>query len=260
MRPEFTIYIDESGDDYMKNFANKSAEHLCLCGVIIKKTDLAEIQKDIDFLKIKYFKINPLEKNYPLHRKEIMKKSPPFDCLNDSVLENNFNDELLFLFKNWKFTIISVMIDKVKLKNKYIKPRNPYYWGFALLMERFKFFLEGQRAIGDMLVESINGQHDKKLGQVYEFLYFNDFEYFKHKEFQKVLSSKQLKIKSKKSCYCGLEIADLLVTVMKKITYTSHYPERLNNNTFDNKIIEAIQDKILTKLDKTIGFGIKIFP
>lgn len=260
MNPEFTIYIDESGDDHMKCFANESAEHLCLCGIIIKNTDIVEIQEDINALKVAYFNIDPDVQNYPLHRKEIMQKSPPFDCLNDTTIKDNFDTEFLSFLKKWKFTIVSVLIDKVKLKERYSNPRNPYRWGFALIMERFKIFLEEKGAVGDMMVESINGKHDKKLGEVYEFLYSNDFEFFMHKEFQKVLSSKQLKIKPKKSCYCGLEIADLIVTAMRKHTCSIYYPEKQYNNTFDNRIIENVKDNILTKKGRANGIGIKKFP
>jgi hypothetical protein len=244
----------------MKSFYNPSAEHLCLCGIIIKHTDNVTIKENIDSLKSRYFEIDTENNNYPLHRKEITKKTHPFDCLSDPAIESEFNAELLSNLYAWDYTIITVLIDKAALKNKYSNPRNPYRWGFGLMMERYAIFLKKHKGCGDIMVESINKKHDKKLEELYEFLYNNDFEYFKHTEFQNVLSSKQLKVKSKKACICGLEIADLLASTMRKYINTLYYPARNSGSVFDEQLINGIKCKILKKNGCETGIGIKKFP
>lgn len=256
------MFVDESGDACMKNFCNLNSEHLCLNGVILRLQDCQDIEIDINALKVVYFNINTDSSNYPLHRKEILNRTTPFDSLTDDILRQRFNAELIAFLNTWNFTTITVLIDKEKLKKKYKNPYNPYYFGFALLMERYMIFLKEKEAIGDIMAESINTTHDKKLKNVYSFLYHNDMPSFKfeREEFYTYLSSCELKMKPKKNCICGLEITDLLVNALKKKIYKTHYPEKSSIISFDEEILQAINGKILKKGKRENGIGLKVFP
>jgi hypothetical protein len=256
------MFVDESGDACMKKFCNPNSEHLCLNGVIIRLEDCYDIEIDINILKMEYFNIDAGSNNYPLHRKEILSRTPPFDSLADEEIRNRFNTELLSFLNEWNFTTIAVLIDKEKLKKTYSEPYNPYYFGFALLMERYIIFLKEKEAIGDIMAESINKTHDKRLKNVYSFLYNYDLPKlkFNHEEFHTYLSSRELKMKSKKNCICGLEISDLLVNALKKKIYKIHYPEKSSNISFDDEILKRINGKILKKGSREDGIGLKVFP
>ena len=256
------MFVDESGDDCMKHFINPNSEHLCLNGVILSISDCTEIETDINALKVNYFNIDTDSSNYPLHRKEILNCTAPFNTLSDEAVKQNFNEELLTYLREWDLTTITVLIDKEKLKKKYKTPYNPYYFGFALLMERYIIFLKEKDAIGDIMSESINKTHDKRLKIVYNYLYNNDMPilHLYHHEFQTYFSSCQLKMTPKMDCVCGLELTDLLVNALKKKIYKIHYPEKSSNISFDDEILQAIDGKILKKGKRENGIGLKVFP
>ena len=262
MEHKYRMFVDESGDDCMKNFCNLNSEHLCLNGVIVYLNDLPAIENDINIMKNVFFGIDTDINNYPLHRKEIIKCSPPFNSLTDDSIKDEFNSALINHLQAWNFTTITVLIDKQCLIKKYRRPFNPYYFGFALLIERFLIFLKSKRALGDVVAESINSKHDKHLKKLYEHLYHKGVPEFNldKDEFQKYLSSCQLKMKKKKACIAGLEITDLLVNPLKKEIYKRFYPEKSLYKTFDDDILEVIIGKVLTKRSRLNGIGLKIFP
>jgi len=264
MRPEYRIFVDESGDDCTKNFTNKNSEFLCLTGVIIKEDYCQSITIDINSIKQSYFNIDTATKNYPLHRNEILKCTPPFNKLKDDNWRSSFNRDWLNNLNNWNFTITSVLIDKKKLLKKYSKPFNPYRFGFALLMERYLIFLQQNNAKGDIMVESISKTHDKNLKKTYSYLYFNDMPQFKLscKEFQQYFTSCELKMKKKNMCVCGLELSDMLVSAMKKKILKEYYPDKELKCSFDDNVLLAINNKILKGNNGRgiNGIGIKVFP
>ncbi len=254
------MYVDESGDGSLNPYKDESSKYLCLTGVIINNDDYDTIENELKAIKFVHFDIDPLTSNYPLHRKELTKKTHPFQNLVDDTNRMIFDNSLKSFLSDWNFTIIAVLINKEDLESIYSKPYNPYRYGFGLLMEKYSIFLKRTGEAGDIVAESIEAKPDEKLKNTYTFLYENDFDFFHSEKFRKVLSSKQLILKKKSECCAGLEIADLIATAMKKYIIQTAISNNKIRPSFDDEIIECIKPKIFRSMGIEMGYGIKYFP
>jgi len=260
MPPQFRMYVDESGDNNLHPYPNDASKLLCLTGVIINLNDIEDIKYQMDAIKYIHFDIDVFNSNYPLHRKELINCTPPFDCLSDSFNRNFFNEALLFFLQEWPFHIISVLINKEQLESKYTRPYPPYRYGFAILMEKFSVFLLNHGSQGDIMCESIGKKEDKQLKYTYTSLFNNDFQRFSSEQFRRTLSSGDLKLKKKDKCITGLEIADLIAAPMKRYIIRNRTGLVFEREIFDDKIIEVIEPKIYHRNGCRNGYGIKLFP
>lgn len=112
------MFVDESGDVFMKHFKNQNSKHLCLNGVIINLQDCEGIKTDINSLKTTFVNIDTDNANYPLRRREFIDCSPPFDTLKDKEVRVQYNARFLTFLRDWEFTTITVFIDKAKLHHR----------------------------------------------------------------------------------------------------------------------------------------------
>jgi Protein of unknown function (DUF3800) len=182
-----------------------------LTGVIL---DLAHVQEvvhpQMESLKTKYFRSHP-DDPVILHRKEMVNAKPPFESLRKPDVRESFDSELLALLASWEFAVLTVCIDKKSHKDRYVIWRyDPYHYCLAVLLERFFFFLRRCEAVGDVMAESRGGKEDKRLKVSFHRLWANGTDYLRPEEFQKFLTSCQLKVKSKSNNVTGLQLADLI--------------------------------------------------
>jgi hypothetical protein len=77
-------------------------------------------------------------------------------------------------------------------------------------LERFVFFLNRKSSQGDVLAESRGGKEDMRLKSSYTRLWEYGTEFVSSEQFQKVFTSKQLKVKPKNNNISGLQLADLI--------------------------------------------------
>jgi hypothetical protein len=68
-----------------------------------------------------------------------------------------------------------------------------------IIVERFYFFLEYKDAVGDLMVESRGGKEDTRLKNAYKEIYEKGSNFIEREKFQNRFTSKQLKVKSKKT-------------------------------------------------------------
>jgi hypothetical protein len=84
------------------------------------------------------------------------------------------------------------------------------------MLERYCGFLSFHGATGDVMAESRGGKKDALLKQAYSELYNYGSYYRRPPFFQKVLTSKEIKLKPKIANIAGLQLADLLACPLKK--------------------------------------------
>lgn len=102
-------------------------------------------------------------------------------------------------------------LDKRKHKETYTVWRyDPYHYCLAVLLERFVFFLNRRASRGDALAESRGGKEDTRLKAAYARLWTHGTDFVGPEQFQRALTSKQLKVKTKANNIAGLQLADLI--------------------------------------------------
>lgn len=197
---KYRMYVDEVGNPDLSSSDNPLHRFLSLTGVII---DLEYIQvtlhPNLERLKERYFKSHP-DDPVIFHRKELVNARHPFESLRDPEVKARFDNALLELLSRTEYTVISVCLDKKAHRDTYQVWRyDPYHYCLALLLERYTFFLEQKQMRGDVMAESRGGKEDMRLKKSFSLLWQEGTDYIDPHRFQSVFTSKQLKVKPKKT-------------------------------------------------------------
>lgn len=211
MTKRYRLYIDESGDHTYSVMESPSKRYLGILGCFIESNYYRqEFQPRLEQLKQKYFPHSP-DEPVILHRSEIIEKRSSFWRLRDPEIERSFNNELLNFFKTADYRVVIVVIDKKSHIERYKEAAfHPYHYCVAALLERYCGFLNIHNAIGDVLAERRGTTEDMQLKEAYRRVYESGTTQRNPEFFQKVLTSKEIKIKPKSANIAGLQLADLL--------------------------------------------------
>lgn len=258
---KYRIYIDEVGNSDLKSSEDPNHRYLSLTGVIFELGYVKDkVSNMLDGLKAKFFDSHP-DDPIILHRKEMVNKKHPFRRLKNPSIEKEFNDEFINLLKDLNYEIITVLIDKLEHKNQYsVWTYDPYHYCLAVLVERFYKFLAKKNSIGDIMIESRGGKEDLRLKKSYSKIFHEGTNYIKPEVFQKVFTSRELKVKPKSANIAGLQIADLIAYPARQYVFEIYGIEKKLKQTFNDKIIEVIESKFVNFQGNKKGYGIKVLP
>ncbi len=256
------IYIDETGNPDLKSSDNPNQRFLSLTGVIISLDYVKNyLHNDMEKLKQDFFSSHP-DDPIILHRKEMVNKRSPFHVLKQSRIEKKFNHKLLSKLDEWEFTVISVLVDKKEHRDLYKTWQyDPYHYCLAILLERYIMFLEQNKVVGDVIIESRGKKEDSRLKKSFSELYEKGTQYIDAQSFQENLTSSQLKVKPKSNNISGLQLADILAHPSRNDMLRRFDFEEKQNTTFGDKIIHILEKKYHRNMEgKIIGYGIKKLP
>lgn len=259
---KYRIYIDEVGNPDLKSSNLKDHRFLCLTGAIMELGYVRDVvQPDLDKLKKVFFTSDP-DEPVILHRKEILYKKGPFYVLKDEKLEKQFNTQLLELLNSWEYSVIGVVIDKKEHNDRYsIWKYDPYHYCQEILLERYKLFLDINDAVGDVMIESRGGAEDRRLKKSFRTLMDNGTHNINPEQLQKNLTSKELKVKTKKSNIAGLQIADLLAHPTRRWAFKNLMSMKEDKLTFADQINEILENRKFFRYKGQInGYGVKKLP
>jgi len=262
IRPQYRLYIDETGNSDTKSAADPNHRFLTLTGVIIHLDYVDKIlHPQMEDLKRRYFKSHP-DDPIILHRSDINNARGSFYALKNPSVREAFDTEVLRLIGEWNYKVISVIIDKKELLDRYsVWQYDPYHYSLKVILERYVYFLEQNHAIGDAMAESRGGKEDMRLKLSYERLYESGSEYISTLRFHQVLSSKQLKVKNKSSNVSGLQLADLLAHPSRlQMLRTYNLKDEDYSQKFAGRIVELLKSKYLSRGLKIEGYGMKKLP
>jgi len=113
----------------------------------------------------------------------------------------------------------------------------------AVLLERFVFFLNRAGARGYVMAESRGGKEDKRLKDSFERLWERGTDYVSPDQFQRALTSKQLKVKPKANNVSGLQLADLLAHSSRNEILAEQGLLEQDIGPFAKAVIEVLQGK-----------------
>ncbi len=258
---KYRIYIDETGNSDLNSSENPNHRFLTLTGVVVS-FDYVKDTLHPDMEKIK----NDILNQHPddpiiFHRKDIINKKNHFNILKDDVINQKFNKAILDKLNRWDYTIITVLIDKKEHRDLYRTWRyDPYHYCLAVLLERFVFLLEKNNAVGDVMIESRGGKEDMRLKRSFRKLFNDGTQFVKSSEFQKYLTSKEIKVKPKSANIAGLQLADIIAHPSRRqfLLHLKHLSKK--RDIFGDKIIEIIKKKYYKKDNKIYGYGMKKLP
>lgn len=238
---DYIIYIDESGDHSLDIvYENHPVFVLAFC--IFKKSDyLQVVSPAISSIKFEFWGHDSIV----LHSHKIRKQTNEFSLLANLPTMNRFMDRLGDIINHAPFTVISTIIDKRKLKNRYTDPQNPYHLGLLFCLERASRYLveHGQREKLTHLIIEARGQKEDKALEL-------EFRRIMQKAQTNRLANFDIQFTDKRVNSAGLQIADLIAHPIGR-----HYinPEQMNRS-FD------ILEKKFYKYPYQTGKGLKIFP
>jgi hypothetical protein len=105
------------------------------------------------------------------------------------------------------------------------------------------FFLERIKGCGDVMSESRGGKENRRLMDSFSRLWQNGTEYLAPEKFQKVLTSKQLKVKLKLNNISGLQLADLIAHPSRNEILREHGLLESDIAPFARLVIDVLQCK-----------------
>lgn len=181
------------------------------------------------------------------HERNIRKADGPFSFLVNTDKRDRFIADLSHLMDNMSFTLIASIIQKPRLCERYLHPRNPYHLALGFGLERIFSFLKHQEQhdrITHIVVESRGRREDEELEA--EFRLVCSGVNFKHE-----ILPFRLKFADKKCNSCGLQIADLIARPIGR---------KMMNPAEQNRAYEIITRKFYRKKEVLDGWGLKVFP
>lgn len=253
-RREYRLYIDENGS-HGRPRADDAGEnrYLCLIGCVIPRdTYISTFDPALAELKRRYFGTDEVN----LHKMDIDKRHGQFAVLADQVTRHSFNCDMVSLYRQTEFAVISVTIDKVLHYERHGGSAwHPYHYCAELMMERYCFYLGGVGGVGDAAAESRNPTDDAKLAARWNECYENGTGYIRDGQQKTVLMNGFLQFKTKRDNIPGLQLADMLASTTKEDTLIANGRRRLFRDRGDMYVAAAIECKYHRRGDQINGCG-----
>ncbi len=259
---KYRLYIDEVGNPGPKSSDDPRHRYLSLTGVIM---DLSHVQAfvfpTLESIKQAFFGSHP-DDPLILHRKELLTAKHPFQSLRDPETRADFDREILGLLNDAEYTVITLAIDKLEHRQKYrVWKYDPYHYCLSVLMERYLRWLEGVKALGDVMAESRGGSEDMRLKKSFRRLCSEGTDYVRANLFRRHLTSLELKVKPKKNNIAGLQLADLVAHPSFKSCLAIREGVEMKES-FGKQIVEILVESkyYRSPAGKIEGYGRKWLP
>lgn len=241
---KYRIYIDEVGNADLRSSDNPNHRFLSLTGVIIGLDYVrTTLKPQLESLKEDFFGAHP-DEPVILHRKDLVNAHFPFHVLRQEGIRREFDERLLSLLADWKYSVITVCIDKKTHKDKYtVWQYDPYHYCLKVLLERYVLFLDRMSAEGDAIAESRGGKDDLRLKATYRRLMESGTEYISADKMHNTITSRELKVKPKTNNIAGLQLADLIAHSSRNQILAEKGLFKGELAPFSKSIIDILQTK-----------------
>ena len=251
---KYRMYVDESGISDLNYTGDPNSRFLALTGVVIDLEHIRnKVHPEMESLKAVYFDSHP-DEPVILHRSDIMNRRGAFHPLRDSRVNNAFGTEILQRLREWEYVVITVCLDKEKhVRRSGAWSRDPYHYCMEILLERFCFLMRQLRSTGDVMAESRGGREDRRLKKEFRQLWGTGTDRLKPEELQRLLTSRELKVKPKSANTAGLQLADLIVNPSRSEILAENGFLRRELGAFTKEIVEILKEKYYRRGDSLYG-------
>ena len=242
---KYLLFLDESGDHGLKSI-DQSFPIFLLCGILISEENYNLIRKEINDIKLNFWK----NKNVIFHSRDIRKCNNEFQILFDLNIKNNFYTAINNLVEKPLYKIIAASINKTAFIKKYGKLEDDVYEiSLSFIIERTVFCLDSLGNCGELevIIEKRGKKEDRKLAEHIQKVkqvgtYFVSSERLQNYGFKSKFSWKTENIN-------GLQLSDLIAyPIARKI---------LNPNGV-NLSFDRFKENFYKKGGKV--YGLKEFP
>lgn len=243
-RPQHRLYIDESGDHTYEKVDTVAHRYLALLGVWFRiGDDYNDFAADLDRFRLQFFGPRP-DNPVVLHRSDIINRKGAFGILRQDETRQRFDTALLDVVTRARSTIICVVLDKQSHRANSVNPFHPYHYCLAAMLERYSGWLNHKSTCGDVMAESRGKEEDLQLKQAYRRVYESGTTHFSHEHHQRALTSKDIKIQSKRANIAGLQLADVLAYPVKQMQLVERGLIPDPGDVYGKKVYDAVRDKL----------------
>lgn len=160
---DYIVFADESGDHGLATIDPQFPVFALVFCVFEKTRYVDEVEPAFRRLKLKWFGHDAAI----LHEREIRKQMPPFDfLLRDAAARDAFMADLSAIMRDAPFHAYVSVIDKIRLRERYAQPHNPYDIGMLFCLEKLsnRLVVDGQRGrLTHVLFEARGRTEDTQL-------------------------------------------------------------------------------------------------
>ena len=251
----YRLYLDESGDHSASDPKDIGKRYLGLVGVFFQQAEpYRTFTEELDTFRRDIFGEDPPV----LHREDILYRSGDLSSLKDAAIRERFDTGLLTVFKSAKCKIVAVVVDKHTHKQaSYRVLTHPYHYCLHAILERYCGFLNLHDHTGDVMAESRGKVEDMALKEEFSRIYRRGTSYISAQIVQKVLTSREIKIKPKHAGVHGLQLADVLAHPLTRDVLFAYQRIPALGGGYCNLIAEIAQEKYNNRLanGKIKGYG-----
>lgn len=258
----YRLYIDESGDHVFRDFGpGPQHRYLCLLGCWFAGQAYRDFHEKLEAFKQQHIPHSP-DEPVILHREDIVGRRRAFWRLREPSVADRFDTDLLKVLQDSRFTMVAIVIDKAELQAQYATPAHPYHLALGFLLQRYCGLLNHINRRGDVMAESRGGKEDRTLKASYEWVYQRGAWQQRSEFFQRALTSKELKLKSKPANIAGLQLADLLAHPVRQMILHELRLDTRELSEFERRLSAAVTRKFNRHLydGRVWGYGKVIFP
>lgn len=258
----YRLYLDESGDHVFRETQELSHRFLALLGCWFGNPDYLRFHQALEALKYNHLPHHP-DEPVILHREDMVNARHAFKVLRDEEKRRAFNADLLQVIEQAQFKIVVVVIDKQALRSDYGEAAaHPYHLGLGFLLQRYVGYLNHINRVGDVMAEARGGKEDRLLAESYTRIYERGAWMVRASAFQAALSSRQLKLKDKRTNIAGLQLADILAHPVKLWVLRQYGLAEPGTTTFGQQLVEVVRSKFNRHLydGRVEGYGFVLFP
>jgi hypothetical protein len=254
--------MDESGDHVYRNTQEVAHRFLCLLGCWFRNPAYLNFHEALDSLKSQFLPHHP-DDPVVLHREDMVNARREFTALRDPAVRQEWDAGLLETIAGADFRIVAVVIDKQALHEGYgDAAAHPYHLGLGFMLQRYAGYLNHINRSGDVMAEARGGAEDRLLKESYERVWERGAWQFKAHTLQAALTSRQLKLKTKKANISGLQLADLLGHPVKQWVLRQHGLLDGEAPAFAHRLMAVSERKFNQHLydGRVEGYGTVLFP
>ncbi|MDZ4687699.1 MAG: DUF3800 domain-containing protein [Planctomycetaceae bacterium] len=249
------MYLDESGNHQMdaKGIANN--RYLGVVGTIVDMTHHypAVLCPAMESLKRAFFGNDP-DDRVILHREDIVGRRNVFSRLSNPDEALRFNKALCQFVAASDVGVIAVVIDKQGHYARYgLGAMHPYHYCAKVLMERYFFWLRHRRAAGDAMAESRGARENEALQAAWRGFYSNGTGHISGERLARLISTDEIKIRTKDANIHGLQLADIIATAATDNVLMCHFEK----NQFRHPLDRFIHDGVASKYHCNPASGMK---
>ena len=239
---DFIVYVDESGDHGLRSIDPQFPVFALSFCIFDKTYYVRELVPRIQDFKFRYWGHDCIV----LHEHEIRKQKNDFAFLmTDPALRARFMLELSELIQTSEFSIAAAVVDKIRLRERYVNPWSPYELSLHLCIERLFDFLILNKQEGKtvhLLFECRGRDEDRELElEFYRICHGNQQWGYQRRDFTRINFEARFVKKSANSS--GLQLADLTarpialrtIRPIKRIELLRRLNQKFSNGRYFHK-------------------------